>query len=131
MRTHEMNRKRRPALRRGWPGWNAMSSVWRTAVLTAVLCALTGMARAESVPFTCEMQDDHQTIRIVISNPAKHERSCIANCQFQTPLYGGEVQVICAHPVAAEATNAELCTKDSGGLHLIKQTFGAADCSSF
>ena len=74
------------------------------------------------------MQPDHQTIRIVVSNPAQRERSCIASCQFQTPLYGGEVQVICAHPVAADAREIEMCTRDSGGLQLIKQTFGSADC---
>jgi hypothetical protein len=110
-----------------------MNSPRPSTILTALLFAgaLTTMARAESVPFTCEMQNDRQTIRIVISNPAKRERSCIANCQFQTPIYGGEVQVICAHPVAAEATDTELCTKSSGGLQLIKQTFGAADCSNY
>lgn len=93
--------------------------------------ASADVARAESVPFTCEMQADRQTIRIVLSNPARRERSCIASCQFQTPLYGGEVQVICAHPVAADARDIEMCTRDSGGQQLIKQTFGSADCYNF
>jgi len=101
------------------------------AVLVAAPLAFgasADVARAESVPFTCEMQADRQTIRIVLSNPARRERSCIASCQFQTPLYGGEVQVICAHPVAADARDIEMCTRDSGGQQLIKQTFGSADC---
>ncbi len=93
-----------------------------------IFAAAAGSAQAESVPFACEMQPDHQTIRIVLSNPAQRERSCIANCQFQTPLYGGEVQIICAHPVAADAKDVEMCVKDSGGHQLIKQTFGSADC---
>lgn len=97
-------------------------------VAPLLLIASAAMVKAESVPFACEMQPDHQTIRIVLSNPAQRERSCIANCQFQTPLYGGEVQVICAHPVAADARKIEMCTKDSGGQQLIKQTFGSADC---
>jgi len=88
-------------------------------------------AAAESVPFTCEMLPDKQTIRVVISNPGNRERSCIASCQFQTPRFGGEVQIICAHPVAAGAKDLEMCTNNSGGLELIKQTYGAADCSNF
>jgi hypothetical protein len=106
---------------------------FRQTVIVAplLLAASVGVARAESVPFACEMQPDHQTIRIVLSNPAGRERSCIASCQFQTPLYGGEVQVICAHPVAADAREIEMCTRDSGGQQLIKQTFGSADCYNY
>jgi hypothetical protein len=106
-----------------------MTMLFRPSALAASVIALSaGLAHAESVPFACEMQPDHQTIRIVLSNPAQRQRSCIASCQFQTPLYGGEVQIICAHPVAADAKDIEMCTKDSGGQHLIKQTFGSADC---
>ena len=103
---------------------------FRQAAIMAslLLTASAGIVSAESVPFVCEMQPDHQTIRIVLSNPVQRERSCIASCQFQTPLYGGEVQVICAHPVAADAKEIEMCTKDSGGQQLIRQTFGSADC---
>ena len=107
---------------------------FRRPVLVAALLlisASTGIARAETVPFACEMQPDHQTIRIVLSNPARQERSCIASCQFQTPHYGGEVQVICAHPVAGDAKDIEMCTRDSGGQELIKQTFGSADCYNY
>lgn len=88
------------------------------------------MAHAETVPFACETVDA-QTVRIKISNPVARARSCIVNCQFQTPHYGGEVQIICAHPVAANAREVEMCTKDSGGLQLLKQTFGSADCTNF
>ena len=93
--------------------------------------ASAGAARAEPVPFACEMQPDRQTVRIVLSNPGGRQRSCIASCQFQTPRYGGEVQVICAHPVAADAKEIEMCIKDSGGQELIKQTFGSADCYNY
>ena len=93
--------------------------------------ASAAAARAEPVPFVCEMQADRQTVRIVLSNPDRRERSCIASCQFQTPRYGGEVQVICAHPVAADAKDIEMCTKDSGGQELIRQTFGSADCYNY
>lgn len=111
---------------------NGMAMLVRSSALAAVAIALSaGLARAESVPFTCEMQPDRQTIRIVLSNPAQRARSCIASCQFQTPLYGGEVQIICAHPVAADAKDIEMCTRDSGGQHLIKQTFGSADCYNY
>ena len=103
------------------------------ALLAASLLigASTRIVQAEPVPFACEVQPDRQTIRIVLSNPARQQRSCIASCQFQTPRYGGEVQVICAHPVAADARDIEMCTRDSGGQELIKQTFGSADCHDF
>ena len=110
-----------------------MRLVRQSALCAALLLigAARGAARAESVPFACEMQPDRQTVRIVLSNPARRERSCIASCQFQTPHYGGEVQVICAHPVAADAKDIEMCTKDSGGQELIGQTFGSADCYNY
>ena len=111
---------------------NGMVIFFRPSGLAAIVIALSaGLARAESVPFACEMQPDHQTIRIVLSNPALRQRSCIASCQFQTPLYGGEVQIICAHPVAADAKDIEMCTRDSGGQQLIKQTFGSAECFNY
>ena len=93
--------------------------------------AMVRFALAEAVPFSCEMLPDKQTVRIVLSNPANRQRSCMASCQFQTPKYGGEVQIICAHPVAADAKNIEMCIKDSGGEELIKETFGSADCVNF
>jgi hypothetical protein len=109
-----------------------MAMLFRPSAFAAIVIALaTGQSRADSVPFACEMQPDHQTIRIVLSNPARRERSCIASCQFQTPLYGGEVQIICAHPVAADAKDIEMCTRDSGGQQLIKQTFGSAECFNY
>ena len=101
------------------------------ALAALLIVASAGLARSESVPFACEMQPDGQSIRIVLSNPARRARSCIASCQFQTPLYGGEVQIICAHPVAAGAKDIKMCTRDSGGQKLIKQTFGSADCHDF
>jgi hypothetical protein len=97
--------------------------------LLAILAAVSN-AWAESVPFACETPDPH-TIRITISNPANRERSCIVSCQFQTPHYGGEVQIICAHPVKAATKDTEMCVKDSGGQELLKQTFGSADCTNF
>ena len=90
----------------------------------------TSMAHAEPVPFVCETPDQ-QTVRITISNPANRERSCMASCQFQTPHYGGEVQIVCAHPVKAGARDTEMCVKDSGGQQLLKQTYGSADCINF
>lgn len=86
--------------------------------------------RAETVPFTCQIVNPH-TVRITISNPANRERSCIASCQFQTPHYGGEVQIICAHPVRGQSEDIEMCVKDSGGQEVTKQTFGSADCTNF
>ena len=110
-----------------------MRLIRQPALVAALLLigACTDIARAETVPFACEMQPDRQTIRIVLSNPARQERSCIASCQFQTPHHGGEVQVICAHRVAADAKYIEMCTRDSGGQELIKQTFGSADCYNY
>jgi hypothetical protein len=108
---------------------------WQLPTIPLVALALNGAllqgARAESVPFTCEMLPDKQTVRIVLSNPSNRVRSCMASCQFQTPKYGGEVQIICAHPVEAGAKDLELCVKTSGGEELVKQSFGSADCINF
>ncbi len=109
----------------------AMRRFLNLTLAALLIAASGGLARAEPVPFTCEMQPNNRTVRIVLSNPARRERSCIASCQFQTPHYGGEVQMICAHPVAADAKDIEMCTKDSGGQELIKQTFGSADCDNY
>ena len=99
------------------------------AVIAASAAALR-QAAAEPVPFSCEMLPDRQAVRIVLSNPAARERSCIASCRFQTPRYDREVQIICTHPVAAGASDIEMCVKDSGQ-ELSKQTSGSADCSNF
>ena len=97
----------------------------------AVSGGLSRTALAEAVPLACQILPDRQTVRIVLSNPASRERSCMASCQFQTPKYGGEVQIICALPVPAGAKDVEMCVKTSGGEELIKETFGSADCNNF
>ncbi|ETR75111.1 hypothetical protein X566_20435 [Afipia sp. P52-10] len=89
---------------------------------------LPATAEAESVPFTCTIQEDGGSVRITVSNPARVARSCLVACQFATPLWGGEAQIICAHTVPARANDVEMCTKSAGGVQLLRQTHGSADC---
>lgn len=102
--------------------------------LVMALAALSGLtlrpvtAAAESVPYSCSITGDGGSVRITVSNPARVARSCLVACQFQTPLWGGEAQIICAHQVPAGSDNVEMCTKSAGGVQLLKQTHGSADC---
>jgi hypothetical protein len=99
------------------------------AVLSAASWALLPeTALAEAVPFTCTILEDGGSVRINVSNPARVPRSCLVACQFSTPIWGGEAQIICAHRVAAGAKDIEMCTKSAGGVQLVKQTHGSADC---
>lgn len=103
---------------------------WIVAALLALPSAVLwpATASAEAVPFTCSISEDGGSVRITVSNPARVARSCLVACQFQTPLWGGEAQIICAHQVPARADNVEMCTKSAGGVQLLKQTHGSADC---
>lgn len=83
---------------------------------------------AETVPFSCTIIDDGYAVRINVSNPAGVDRSCLVSCRFQTPVWGGESQIMCAHMVPAGARDIEMCTKTSGGAKLLSQTHGSADC---
>jgi hypothetical protein len=104
--------------------------VWLPTIALAL--AATGLtasgAFAEAVPFTCTILDDGQSVRINVSNPAGAARSCLVSCRFATPHWGGESQIMCAHMVAARAKDVEMCTKTSGGVQLLRQTHGSADC---
>ncbi len=103
-------------------------------LLLTALATLPGLtlrpaaAAAETVPYTCTISEDGGSVRITVSNPARVARSCLVACQFQTPLWGGEAQIICAHQVPARSDNVEMCTKSAGGVQLLKQTHGSADC---
>lgn len=83
---------------------------------------------AESAPFSCTILADGESVRINVTNSARVARSCLVSCRFSTPLWGGEAQIMCAHMVAAGAKDVEMCTKGSGGVKLLKQTHGSADC---
>jgi hypothetical protein len=85
-------------------------------------------AFAEAVPFSCTILEDGMSVRIKISNPARSARSCLVSCRFATPHWGGESQIMCAHMVRARARDVEMCTKTSGGVKLLSQTHGSADC---
>jgi hypothetical protein len=103
--------------------------VWRKILLAMAAVSLTASAAfAEAVPFSCTILDDGYAVRINVSNPARVARSCLVSCRFATPLWGGESQIMCAHMVSAGARDVELCTKSSGGIQLLKQTHGSADC---
>jgi hypothetical protein len=94
--------------------------------LLAVACSA---ARAESVPFKCELRDEGRTVQIFVSNPSREARSCLVSCRF-SPLSGGsDTQIMCAHMVPGDTVEAAMCAKDSGGVTFVKQTHGAADCS--
>ena len=106
-----------------------MAALLRPAALVLTVLGLTaGFARAESVPFSCTVVNDGLAVRISVSNPAGTERSCLVSCRFKTPHWGGETQGMCAHMVAAGARDVEMCTRTSGGVQLLEQTHGSADC---
>jgi hypothetical protein len=98
----------------------------------ALALALVGLtadpAMAEAVPFSCTIVNDGYAVRINVSNPARADRSCLVSCRFATSIWGGESQIMCAHTVPAGAKDVEMCTKTSGGVQLLKQTHGSADC---
>jgi hypothetical protein len=100
-----------------------------TVALALVAVGLTAdVANAEAVPFSCTIIDDGFAVRISVSNPARASRSCLVSCRFATPLWGGESQIMCAQMVPARAKDVEMCTKTSGGVPLLKQLHGSADC---
>jgi hypothetical protein len=103
--------------------------VWRSMLLAVAAAGLAVTAAlAEEVPFSCTILEDGYSVRINVSNPARVARSCLVSCRFATPLWGGESQIMCAHMVPAGAKDIEMCTKSSGGVQLLKQTHGSADC---
>jgi len=106
-----------------------MAVLLRPAALALAVVGLTaGLAMAETVPFSCTVVNDGYAVRISVSNPASTQRSCLVSCRFKTPHWGGESQVMCAHMVAAGAKDVEMCTRTSGGVQLLEQTHGSADC---
>jgi hypothetical protein len=94
----------------------------------AVACLTAGTAFAEAVPFSCTILDDGMSVRINVSNPGRVARSCLVSCRFATPHWGSESQIMCAHMVPAGASDVEMCTRTSGGVQLLRQTHGSADC---
>jgi hypothetical protein len=105
-----------------------MSSRLRKLLLTVALAIAAGAAFAESVPFSCTIIEDGMAVRINVSNPAATARSCLVSCRFATSAWGGESQIMCAHMVPPNAFDIEMCTKPSGGVQLLRQTHGSADC---
>lgn len=99
------------------------------ALALLLLACGTAAVPAETVPFKCDLRDDGRTVHISVSNPSRDVRSCLVSCRFATASSGSDAQIMCAHMVAANAVDADMCTKDSGGVTLTKQTHGAADCS--
>ena len=101
----------------------------RPVLLTlAAGCLTASAAFAEAVPYTCTILEDGLSVRISVSNPASTARSCLVSCRFATPHWGGESQIMCAHMVPAGAKDVEMCTRTSGGVKLLRETHGAADC---
>ena len=101
----------------------------RTVFIALALVTLTAeTALAEAVPFSCTIVNDGMAVRINVSNPAREARSCLVSCRFTTPVWGGVSQIMCAHIVPAGANDVEMCTKTSGGIQLLQQTHGSADC---
>lgn len=106
---------------------NCASALAALSVLPSV-ALLPVAASAEAVPFNCTILDDGGSVRISVSNPARVPRSCLVSCRFSTPHWGSDAQIICAHPVPAGAKDVEMCTKSAGGVQLLQQTHGSADC---
>ena len=98
------------------------------ALAFAALGLAVDVCLAEAVPFSCTIINDGFAVRINVSNPARADRSCLVSCRFATPIWGGESQVMCSHMVPAGARDVVMCTKTSGGVQLLKQTHGSADC---
>ena len=99
-----------------------------TGLTLAAGCLASSTVFAETVPFSCTILGDGLSVHITVSNPAPVARSCLVSCRFATPYWGGESQIMCAHMVQAGAKDIEMCTKTSGGVQLVKQTHGSADC---
>lgn len=97
--------------------------------MALLVFGIAPLAHAESVPFKCELRDDGRTVHVSVSNPSRDSRSCLVSCRFATEAGRSDAQIMCSHMVAADAVDAKMCTKDSGGVTLTKQTHGAADCS--
>jgi hypothetical protein len=104
------------------PRFGAFPLAFALLVLAADICL------AEAVPFSCAIINDGFGVRMNVSNPARAERSCLVTCRFSTPTWGGESQIMCARMVPAGAQDVEMCTKTSGGVQLLAQTHGSADC---
>ena len=94
----------------------------------AAVCLTAGAAFAEAVPYTCTILEDGLSVRISVSNPAATARSCLVSCRFASPTWGGDSQIMCAHMVPAGAKDFEMCTRTSGGVKLLRETYGTADC---
>ena len=105
-----------------------MSLRLRTLLLTMAVTLAAGAAFAEPVPFSCTIIEDGTAVRINVSNPSSTARSCLVSCRFATSTWGAESQVMCAHMVPANANDIEMCTKTAGGVQLVRQTHGSADC---
>jgi hypothetical protein len=105
-----------------------VSRLCTSLLMLVAVCFTADCARTEAVPFSCTILEDGMSVRISVSNPARVARSCLVSCRFATPLWGGESQIMCAHMVPAGAKDIEMCTKTSGGVQLVKQTHGSADC---
>jgi hypothetical protein len=105
-----------------------MSTRLRKLTLIAAVTFAAGSSLAESVPFSCTIIQEGTAVRINVSNPAASARSCLVSCRFATSAWGNEAQIMCAHMVPANAADIEMCTKTSGGVQLLRQTHGSADC---
>lgn len=104
------------------------ASRYIVSAVALTMFALAPAAHAETIPFKCDLRDDGRTVHISVSNPSRDARSCLVSCRFATSTGRSDAQIMCAHMIEANAVDAEMCTKDSGGVTLTKQTHGAADC---
>ncbi|MBR1220190.1 hypothetical protein JQ557_19450 [Bradyrhizobium sp. U87765 SZCCT0131] len=97
--------------------------------LWALIIALAGVsgARAESVPFICEIMADGESASVMLTNSLGQDASCLASCQFSTAKYDVRPQITCAKTVPA-GKEVQMCILPSHGEKLLTLMNGSGDC---
>jgi len=97
------------------------------ALLTLVLCGLTGPVAADEVPFACTILPGEQLASVLMTNSLAGEASCIVTCRFATTKSDNSPQITCAKAVPS-GKELEMCRLSSGGDKFVKLIEGRADC---
>lgn len=102
------------------------SACWRIALSAGLLSTTT--ARAESVPYSCNILPGAESASIMMTNTLRSDASCIVSCKFSTTKYDNNPQITCAKPVPA-GKEIEMCLLGSGGDKMVKSVAGDAQCT--
>jgi hypothetical protein len=107
------------------------SRVYPRATLgVALLVAFTAAAAAQTkpAPFSCAIQPDGVSVRVVITNPHAHEAHCTAHCEFSTTKADTSFIVECGTSISANAGGRELCIKKFESGRVLKLLEGKGEC---